>query len=398
MKLSLAANFDPELVARLRLYPVEEVFGKLPVDSFGGGRPSYMGTPVSEKELSEYVSLLAENGIRFNYLLNSSCLSNREWGRKWQSELMRFLDRLQNLGIGRLTVSTPFLLELIKARFPGFLVKVGIYAQVDTPRRARFWEELGADAITLESFSINRDFGRLAAIRQAVQCELQLVANHPCLPNCAMQPYHQNGFAHSSNGSNRMFIDYCFLRCTRRRLEDPSLFVKAAWIRPEDIPAYEALGYSSFKLIERGIPSAELLKRVRAYSDRSFHGNLAEILMPYGFSQALKKDRFWLLKYFFRPFQVSPFKMKPLYDTVRMQGMLFPRKGNPISIDSSRMPADFLEGFKKRDCSLLDCKQCGYCEAIAAEAVKVDPVFRQESLKRFAVIEEAMVGGGLWGV
>jgi len=398
MKLSLAANFDPELVARLRLYPVEEVFGKLPVDSFGGGRPSYMGTPVSEKELSEYVSLLAENGIRFNYLLNSSCLSNREWGRKWQSELMRFLDRLQNLGIGRLTVSTPFLLELIKARFPGFLVKVGIYAQVDTPRRARFWEELGADAITLESFSINRDFGRLAAIRQAVQCELQLVANHPCLPNCAMQPYHQNGFAHSSNGSNRMFIDYCFLRCTRRRLEDPSLFVKAAWIRPEDVPAYEAMGYSSFKLIERGIPSAELLKRVRAYSDRSFHGNLAEILMPYGFSEALKKDRFWLLKYFFRPFQVSPFKMKPLYDTVRMQGMLFPRKGNPILIDSSRMPADFLEGFKKRDCSVLDCKHCGYCEAIAAEAVKVDPVFRQESLKRFAVIEEAMVGGGLWGV
>jgi RNB domain len=32
-------------------------------------------------------------------------------------------------------------------------VRVGIYGQVDTPRRARFWEELGADAITLESFS-----------------------------------------------------------------------------------------------------------------------------------------------------------------------------------------------------------------------------------------------------
>ena len=50
------------------------------------------------------------------------------------------LSRLSNLGVRRLTVSTPFLLELIKRRFPEFKVKVGIYAQVDTARRARFWE------------------------------------------------------------------------------------------------------------------------------------------------------------------------------------------------------------------------------------------------------------------
>jgi collagenase-like PrtC family protease len=64
------------------------------------------------------------------------------------------------LGVRRVTVSTPFLLELVKRRFPEFKVRVGIYAQVDTPRRARFWEDLGADAIVLESFSINRNFSR----------------------------------------------------------------------------------------------------------------------------------------------------------------------------------------------------------------------------------------------
>jgi collagenase-like PrtC family protease len=398
MKLCLPANFDPDLIARLQPYPVAEIFGKLPVDCVGGGRPSYMGTPFSEQELTEYVALLAKNGIQFNYLLNSSCLSNREWGRKWQKALMGFLERLQKMGIRRLTVSTPFLLELIKARFPGFLVKVGIYAQVDTPRRARFWEELGADGITLESFSINRDFQRLAAIRETVDCELQLIANHPCLPNCPMQPYHQNGFAHSSNGSHRVFIDYCFFRCTRKRLEDPSLFIKAAWIRPEDVSIYEALGFTTFKLLERGIPSAELLKRVKAYSERSFHGNLAEILLPYGFSEAPKKERCWALKHFFRPFQVSPFKTKALYDLVRMQGMLFPRKGSPIEIDTSRFPEDFLDGFNRRNCSLHECNQCGYCEAIAKEAVKVDPAFRLESLRRLADIEQAMATGRLWGV
>ena len=36
------------------------------------------------------------------------------------------------------------------------------------------------------------------------------------------------------------------------------------------------MGYTSFKLLERGIPSAELLRRVKAYSERRFDGNLAE--------------------------------------------------------------------------------------------------------------------------
>ena len=180
-----------------------------------------MGTPLTKHDLAVYVSLLNRHDIAFNYLLNSSCLGNREWSRRWQKKLLRLLDSLGSMGIRRLTVSTPYLLERIKAAFPEFYVKAGIYAQIDTPRRARFWKDLGADALTLESFSINRDFATLRAIREAVEGELQLIANHPCLPNCPMQPYHQNGFAHSSDGSRRLFLDYCFLSCTLQRAGGP---------------------------------------------------------------------------------------------------------------------------------------------------------------------------------
>ncbi len=222
MKLSVAANYAFDLVSQLAEFPVAEVYGKFPVDTVGGGRPSYMGTPLTQSDLAAYVAILDRHGIAFNYLLNSSCLGNREWGKRWQKKLMRLLESLALMGIRRLTVSTPYLLERIKAAFPGFYVKVGIYAQIDTPRRARFWRDLGADALTLESFSINRDFATLRAIREAVSGELQLIANHPCLPNCPMQPYHQNGFAHASDGSRQLFLDYCFLSCTLKRLEDPS--------------------------------------------------------------------------------------------------------------------------------------------------------------------------------
>src|ERR1039458_7429515 len=145
MKLTVPANYDLEVVPALARYPVTEVYGKLPGDLVGGGRPSYMGTPLGARALGRYVAVLQQHGIAFNYLFNSSCQGNREWTRPWQKRFMRLLDWLGDIGVRNLTVSTPFLLEVIKARRPQFTVKVGIYAQVDTPRRAKFWEDLGAE-------------------------------------------------------------------------------------------------------------------------------------------------------------------------------------------------------------------------------------------------------------
>ena len=394
----MPANYDLELIPKLESYPVTEIYGKFPSDLVGGGRPSYMGTPLSRGELQDYVSVAQDNGIAFNYLLNSSCLGNREWTGRWQKRLMRFLDRLREMGISRLTVSTPYLLEAVKARRPDFYVKVGIFAQIDTPARARFWEELGADELTLESLTVNRDFDRLRAIRRAVSIPLQLIVNHVCMPNCPLQSYHQNGFAHASDNSDGLFIDYCLFRCSRRRLEDPSLFIRSAWIRPEDLAVYERIGYGRFKLTERGIPSEELLKRVRAYSERNFEGNLAELLLPYGFKKPIKKPRLWFLKHFFRPGAVWPWKLKPLLDLARQQGMMFPADERPVVIYSDRIPEDFLEQVTKRDCTSVLCEECGYCHRVAERAVEIDPDFRSESRERFREVESRLKEGELWNV
>jgi collagenase-like PrtC family protease len=397
-KFSLAANYDPELVPLLAPYPVDEVYGKLPADGISGGRPRYQATPLSEDDLRSYIHLLDRHGIAFNYLLNGSCFGNREWSRSWQKRVSSLLAKLGDMGVRRLTVSTPFLLELIKRRFPEFKVRVGIYAQVDTPRRARFWEDLGADAITLESFSINRDFSRLASIRQSVRCDLQLIANHVCLMNCPLQSYHQNGFAHASDDSGSLFIDYCLLRCSRLRLTDPSQFIKSAWIRPEDLGVYEAMGYTTFKLLERGIPSSELLRRVKAYSERRFDGNLADLLLSYGFKEPMRKESNWTLRHFLKPLQLNPFRIKPLLKLARLQGMLTPLDQNPIFVDTRKIPEDFLDGFRKRDCASLNCQTCGYCERIAEQAVSVAPEYRTKVLNQSAEIDDLMGTGELWNV
>jgi collagenase-like PrtC family protease len=397
-KFSLAANYDPQLIPQLAGHSVDEVYGKFPTDGVSGGRPSYLATPLSDSDLRNYIDLLERHGIAFNYLLNGACFGNREWTRSWQKKVTALLTKLGEMGVRRLTVSTPFLLELVKRRFPTFKVRIGIYAHVDTPRRARFWEELGADAIVLESFSINRNFRRLAAIRQAVSCDLELIANHVCLMNCPMQTYHQNGFAHASDETGTLFIDYCLMRCSRLRLTDPSQFIKSAWIRPEDIAVYEAMGYTTFKLLERGIPSSELLRRVKAYSERRFDGNLAELLLSYGFKQPIRKESFWGLRHFLKPRQVNPLRLKPMLDLTRLQGWLTPLSDSPIQVEARKIPDNFLDGFRNRDCASMDCKTCGYCERIAAQAVSISPEYRSEVLGKYKEMDEAMSTGRLWGV
>jgi collagenase-like PrtC family protease len=127
-KFSLAANYDPELVPALAPYPVDEVYGKFPTDGVSGGRPRYLATPLSEADLRSYIRLLDQHGIAFNYLLNGACFGNREWTRPWQKRVPALLTKLGELGVRRVTVSTPFLLELLKRRFPEFKIRVGIYA------------------------------------------------------------------------------------------------------------------------------------------------------------------------------------------------------------------------------------------------------------------------------
>lgn len=397
MKFSVPANYDISLVPRLAQYPVEEVYGKLPSDFIGGGRPSYMAGRLSMSKLARYVAELGRHHIDFNYLLNSACLANREWSGGWQKKLNRFLSKLAQMGVNRLTVSSPYLLERIRAAFPSFYIRVGIFAQVDTPARARFWEDLGANIITLESFSINRDFERLRAIRSAVSCSLQLIANHPCLPNCPMQPYHQNAFAHASNGDGSLFIDYCFLTCTLKRLKDPSLFIKSAWIRPEDLAAYEALGYTKFKLLERDIPSEDLIRRVDCYTRRQSPPDLAELLIPYGFKKQQPRRPLWFLKYFFRPFHLNPAKLQPLRRLAGKAGMLCPAGKKIVQIKSSQLPADFLHHLQTCAAS-TDCHACSYCADIANRAVIMDHEGRRELIDMLEKFSRRLVTGSLWNV
>ena len=293
MQLSVATNFDDELIRRAKDYPVTEVFGKLPRDFVGGGRPSYMLSRLSSRRFQEHVRLARTLGIDFNYLLNAACLDNLEFTRRGQRAINLILGWLGESGVASITVSVPYLLELIKHRFPQFKVKVGVFTRVATVQQAKFWEALGADCITLDPLTVNRDFKTLVAIRASVACDLQLIANSDCLLFCPLAGYHMVGLSHASQRRHgaALPLDYCFLACTAAKLDDPVHYVRSNWIRPEDVARYEAIGYARLKILERGAPTKVMVQRVGAYATRHYDGNLLDLIDPLAGRQSAELAR-----------------------------------------------------------------------------------------------------------
>lgn len=382
MRLSVATNFDNNFLDQICSYPVSEVYGKLSRDFVGGGRASYTTQGVNKSVLESHVKYARKLNIKFNYLMNSVCLGNREWTQKGIRAIRKLLDWLSDLKVDSITVSIPYLAEMIKKCYPHFNLKIGIFANIDSPERARFWRDLGADTLTLESFSINRNFHLLNAIRKSVSCRLQLIANFTCLSRCPMQIYHMSGLSHGSNTKDcAPFIDYCILKCSFHTLKEPRLLIKSQWIRPEDIKHYEDIGYFDFKLLERNAPTDVMVKRVMAYSKRTSPGNLIELIQPYAFSKESKKEFGWQIKHFFSILIGRPLMMRDLQRLLKKRGMLYPLRENPLFLDSKKVPSDFLEEISKRDCSLLgDCSGCGYCQSIAERAYTVKSDYKKECL------------------
>ncbi len=402
MELSLPANFDEELLDQVRDTAVAEVYGRFAGDRGGGGRARFMLAPVGRGRFAQYVAAVHRRGLRFNYLINAACFGNREFTRAGQRDLNRLLDWLTELGVETITVSVPSLLELIKARYPHFRVKIGVYAHITTPQQARHWEDLGADCITVESISANREFGRLRALRRAVHCDLQLLASCGCLQFCPFSYYHAAGLSHASRPGTGLFLDYCVLRCSLLKLADPVNYLRADWIRPEDLALYEELGYSSFKLTERGSPSELLLTRARAYTARHYEGNLLDLVQAYGHRAGPaptqpRLPRLWEFREFVRPRQVSPGRLLPWRELIKQMGMLFPLQGDPpVHIDNRALDG-FLDPMRARSCAERDCGECGHCARTAARAVHVDPEHRARCLALGQAVLGDLNAGVFWG-
>jgi len=310
----------------------------------GGSGPDI--THMTRNQVEEYIGQAHFAGLKFDYLLNAPSMDNMEWDENTHGELLEHLEWISSLSVESVTITIPYLLELIKRQFPRLRVRVSTIAHVDSVARAKFFESLGADSITLD-FNVNRDFKLLKAIRSAVNCELNILANNLCLYQCPYEYYHHDSLGHASqsyNPLNGCYIDYCVIRCTLDRLCDISQIIKCRWVRPEDIPVYEELGINVFKISGRSMPTEHILNAAMAYSSRHYNGNLYDILNVLAPKTGLINS-------------ALPEAQDNLIGPP-------PR----LYIDNQALEG-FLDFFRKQNC-LSGCSHCDYCQKIANKVIQ----------------------------
>jgi collagenase-like PrtC family protease len=401
MELSVAYNFEPGLIEKLATFSsVKEIYGKLHQDLFGGGRSSYTLRSVSHRKLHEAITSSNNHRIVFNYLLNGASLDGSEQTRSGQKKIRTFIDQLCSWGVGAVTVASPLLLRIIKKEFPQLKVRVSAFAAIDSAEKASQWADMGADTLCISAIGVNRDINKLISIRKAVTCSLQLIVNASCLPRCAWELTHMNLLTNSSRSGHKLGLDYCFFHCARKRLEDSSLYLRGVWIRPEDLSFYENLGYTSFKIVERSSPGQLLLTRVKAYSERSFDGNLMELVAPVAQIKPQLSPAFWqYARMILTMSKLQYAKMSSLLKIKKFAELImlhdFTKDTSPVFIDNKKLDGFLQEITKHPDCN-CGKSHCAISASWTQRAVSINEQYRKQALAMAQEIDESVVDGSLW--
>lgn len=389
MKIRLGANWDFSSLDALKGTSVDALFGKLPFDVVGGARPGFVLPQVDRNYVERYIKACHERGLEFSYLLNAPCLGNLQYSKKGYGQLVELLEWIDKSGADAVTIGLPYLIDLVRKRFPRLKVKVSTTARVNTVRKALQYEDMGVEEIIIDEH-VNREFKTLEGIRKAVKCNLELIVNNICLWQCPYNYEHVNHDGHASREGEEE--DYCYLQypgylCLYRKLTDPVELLKSPWIRPEDIPHYEAIGYDRFKITERFKRTSLLLEHVKAYENRRYDGNLLDLFtLP-------RKGAFTPvhLEYFIKPEHVNIMKISELEKVFDLEVREL------IQMDNRKLDG-FIEFFKENDCNQTTCSACRYCERVFQKVAVVNEEGVKKASQRVRDFSDKLLTGEIFEI
>jgi hypothetical protein len=175
--------------------------------------------------------------------------------------------------------------------------------------------------------------------------------------------------------------------------------LKSAFIRPEDIHYYEEAGVDNIKLVERSMTTDALARIVKAYTVRSYDGNMMDLI--HGLSKYIiyNKDNFYWkgLKYLLQPSKINIFKAHKLVNqltTLRSEKAF--NESFDLYIDNKKLNG-FMDFFHKGNCN-RDCNECNYCNKFAEKAISylVPVEEHQKAMASLRDTKSMMIKGDLY--
>lgn len=296
----VGTNFDIDLLRRIielnKCYDrnkVTELYGSDRAHSMLAARPAFRLPDVTNDKLSAYVSEAKAAGIDFNYTMNSIM----PYGSKAElvkniKNVVHFVRYLESIGVKRITVANPMMLEIIRNYAKSEIeVEVSTIMHVDTVTQIKFLhEKYGVNKVCC-NLNKNRDFSFLRAASEYCNKNgiiLELMVNEFCgvggndyATHCI---YRDSCYiCHATNETledTLSFDEYPMRLCTGSRNENPANWLKMRFIRPEDIRCYNDIGVNHFKITGRTGSTEYILRTVKSYLDESYDGNLLGLWKP----------------------------------------------------------------------------------------------------------------------
>ncbi len=356
MELVLASNFDDALVTGSASLPVSTFFGNFPVGLTGGGRPPHILPQIDAERFRTHLGAVHRQGRKFFATLNSNDLALKEYATGFEQAFLDEVDRLLDLGVDGFVVAVPLLIELIHQAHPEVPISVSTFARIRTVTQGEFFLRLGASTLVIEE--ANRDFALLRGlVRRGASVEI--LVNQTCLQGCPFRGHHLNTSSLASQpGQPCPALEYPIAECGWEMVQDPRRLVSAIYVRPEDLAVFEEIGISRFKVSGRNKPTPWLLRAATAYSERSYAGNLLDILSYVQVKAPLQYLR-----------SVTEASVEPL-EEMRSLRDAYGRLGE-VTIDNRAFPKGFLRRISATDCEHTSCDECGYCGTVAQKVLRI---------------------------
>ena len=298
-KFKVGTNFDFEMLKKInelnkfsKKNKITELYGSVRLDAKYAARPDFRLPDISRFDLEQYVQKARKYDIKFNYTLNSinPCGSKQSLYDSAES-FKNLIIYLYGIGVERVTVSNPVLLELIREINKNIEIEISTISHVDTISQIRYYHETYGVNKICNNLNKNRDFKWLK--KAAKYCnengiELELMVNEFCgvggkdySTHCI---YRDSCYiCHSTNRTTEdalLLNNYPMRLCSESRNENPANWLRVKFIRPEDIRYYNNIGIENFKITGRTGSSEYLEKVISAYLNESFDGNLIELWKP----------------------------------------------------------------------------------------------------------------------
>ena len=303
---------------------IKEVFFAWP--GVTASRPMAPWTPAREEAFRADLAWCRANGIELDAIFNANCYGDIAISQELAAHVEGTLREMEKYGLfpEHLTTTSPFIATVVRQRFPSLKIRISVNVYTENTSSLDYATDL------FDSFYAGIDRHRpLEQVRQMAEWAEEhgklmcIYANSGCLKDCPFRQFHNNLHGHNRLGQSAAGEAFgfsaflCRTNYERGRFAD---FLRANWLRPEELSAYEKY-VGVVKLATRRHPDPEAI--IRAYATYSYSGDIAKITDPF----------------FDFPFSVE----------------------NAVLAVSPLWP-------KVRDCpDAHNCRNCGACDALLAE-------------------------------